>query len=107
MPRSSPSSWLPSCAVRSHRHERLGSHRQAEAAVRSESVSGQSRQALSAWPEVATSPVGRAGQNQAEAQIKQDPAGWRRYQNLRQELWAWNAVESGVAAGFAAALVAL
>jgi hypothetical protein len=56
---------------------------------------------------VATSPVGRAGQNQAEAQIKQDPAGWRRYQNLRQELWAWNAVESGVAAGFAAALVAL
>jgi hypothetical protein len=49
----------------------------------------------------------RRARKQAEAQIKQDPAGWRRYENLRQELWAWNAVESGVAAGFAAALAAL
>ena len=42
----------------------------------------------------------------AEAAIREDAEEWARYQTLGKELWAWNAVQSGVALIAVAALVA-
>jgi hypothetical protein len=47
-------------------------------------------------------------QNVFEQQLQeQQPAEGRRYQVLKKELWAWNMLESGVAALAGAALAAL
>jgi hypothetical protein len=40
---------------------------------------------------------GRRLRAEIEAQIRVDPERWRRYEELRRELRAWNALESSVA----------
>lgn len=58
-------------------------------------------------PKWSHSPSVRRDRRQVEAQLAQDRDEWQRYESLRQELWAWNTVESGVAAAFVAALAAI
>jgi hypothetical protein len=43
----------------------------------------------------------------AEAQVRSDPERRKRYEKLRQELWAWNALESAVAIAFSGSLLAV
>ena len=52
-------------------------------------------------------PARRHQRQEMEAKLREDAAEWARYDRLRRELWAWNAVESGVAMAFAGALSAL
>lgn len=48
----------------------------------------------------------RRERRMAEAAVRPDAARWERYQRLCEELRAWNALESSVALGLSAALVA-
>lgn len=49
-------------------------------------------------------PKTRAERRRLESQLQEDPERWARYTRLRQELGAWNALESSVALAFVAAL---
>lgn len=43
----------------------------------------------------------------AEARVREEPERFQKYERLRQELWAWNALESAVAMAFAGSLTAV
>jgi hypothetical protein len=51
------------------------------------------------------SPARRHRRNEVEHKIRQDPESWRRYEQLRKELRAWNFIESSVAMAFGGSLL--
>jgi len=52
-------------------------------------------------------PSHRRARTQVEAALKTDAVEWTRYETLRQELFAWNALESAVALALSASATAL
>jgi|AntAceMinimDraft_13_1070369.scaffolds.fasta_scaffold70874_1 hypothetical protein len=54
-----------------------------------------------------TKPSIRKTRRALELQLKRDSQQWARYKNLCAELFAWNALESGVAMALSASLLAL
>ena len=49
----------------------------------------------------------RRQRDAAEGELRSDPARWRHYRRLQDDLFAWNALESSVAVAAAGALLAL
>jgi hypothetical protein len=59
------------------------------------------------YPAWMATPAGRRRRSDAEAKVRVDPARGARYDRLRRELSAWNALESSSALAATASIIAL